>query len=517
MRLRRLWLQSYLNLEDVSIEFNNEQPSLYGSSNIRFFVGLNGSGKSNALEAIGLIFGHLARGQVPDLRFELEYALGDRVVLVTTELDERSAFRYADPLDVALLVRGIDEFEWTVKHCHEKWLAPSEILPARIVGYATGPTTGLSLVLNKSAERMSRERLGQQLAELRRETDDVEQLAQQEAISLEIIEDERKRFIDDPTTMFIDSTDALCAIIALLAFDVQALSPQVMELRRRLLERVELDDRYPLVSFSLQLSPTWEELLPPAFGASFKDLLHHATVGVPNDDGMLLVFDVLPELGSYLLADFGSPRNLFERLLGWQRHGVLYKARLVFKKRDTDGLLLDGDLSDGEFLFLGRYALLLMMREVNHILVLLDEPETHFNDHWKIELVKDISDVLNVPDTADRAPQESDVVIATHSDLTLTDAAPAQVYLFSWKRSIERGSKLVIESQAVSSFAANRSDIARNYFQTPDSVGSFARESIEEALRSEDPDLIRAQIENTGQGFSRFRLLDKLEKLERLD
>ena len=64
MRLRRLWLDNFHNLKDVEIIFD-DSPSMYGSTSIRFFVGLNGSGKSNALEAIGLIFSHLAADTNP--------------------------------------------------------------------------------------------------------------------------------------------------------------------------------------------------------------------------------------------------------------------------------------------------------------------------------------------------------------------------------------------------------------------------------------------------------------------
>ena len=56
MRLRSLWISHYKNLRDLTIEFD-------GDGFIDIFVGKNGSGKSNFLEALIEIFDHLYESQ----------------------------------------------------------------------------------------------------------------------------------------------------------------------------------------------------------------------------------------------------------------------------------------------------------------------------------------------------------------------------------------------------------------------------------------------------------------------
>src|SRR4051812_20812347 len=87
MKLRRLWLGEFRNLRDVAIIFDEPGP-LYGATSIRFFVGLNGTGKSNALEGLGLIFSHLAASAEPGFPFDLEYELNDQIIRITTHIDD---------------------------------------------------------------------------------------------------------------------------------------------------------------------------------------------------------------------------------------------------------------------------------------------------------------------------------------------------------------------------------------------------------------------------------------------
>lgn len=77
MRLRSVWISHYKNLRDFSIAFE-------GESFIDIFVGKNGSGKSNFLEALIEIFDHIglsrAGVQGPGFDYELAYEIGGEQV-----------------------------------------------------------------------------------------------------------------------------------------------------------------------------------------------------------------------------------------------------------------------------------------------------------------------------------------------------------------------------------------------------------------------------------------------------
>ena len=77
MRLRSVWVSQYKNLRDFSLSFD-------GDGFIDIFVGKNGSGKSNFLEALIEIFDHLfesqrdgGRGRAPEcFPYTLSYEIG---------------------------------------------------------------------------------------------------------------------------------------------------------------------------------------------------------------------------------------------------------------------------------------------------------------------------------------------------------------------------------------------------------------------------------------------------------
>ena len=80
MRLRSVWISRYKNLRNFSITFD-------GESFIDIFVGKNGSGKSNFLEALIEIFHHIgssrAGAEGPEFDYELRYEIDDQEVHLT--------------------------------------------------------------------------------------------------------------------------------------------------------------------------------------------------------------------------------------------------------------------------------------------------------------------------------------------------------------------------------------------------------------------------------------------------
>ncbi len=85
MRLRSVWISRYKNLRDFSITFE-------GDGFIDIFVGKNGSGKSNFLEALIEIFHHIgfsrAGSEGPDFDYELRYEInGQQVHLAWRDRD----------------------------------------------------------------------------------------------------------------------------------------------------------------------------------------------------------------------------------------------------------------------------------------------------------------------------------------------------------------------------------------------------------------------------------------------
>lgn len=235
-------------------------------------------------------------------------------------------------------------------------------------------------------------------------------------------------------------------------------------------------------------------------------------------------FEGLATQGQALHALLGEKGDTaFERfgaLLGWWRHGVLEDIELFVRRNDKPedeslsdlsdpGVLRLSEFSDGERLVLARWALFHLLAGQDDALLLLDEPETHFNDAWKREIVQ-------VVDTAMGA-DASQVLIATHSAIVLSDVFDEEVVL------IRKGDdgRTTAEGVPDHTFATDPSALMMKVFGADDSIGARAQQRIEAFLRAaaqktqptpDDVRQLQALIRRLGTGFYRTELQTLLNR-----
>ncbi len=160
--------------------------------------------------------------------------------------------------------------------------------------------------------------------------------------------------------------------------------------------------------------------------------------------------------------------SMFKQLLLLQQQGVLEDITIALKKRQVEGVLLYEWLSDGERVFLGRMALFHLLKGFDDTLIILDEPETHFNDIWKREIV-DVIDSSLRNDT-------SEIVLSTHSSITLTDVFDTEITLL---KKNPYDATVYTTRPTVRSFGASPDDILQEIFGAPESVGLRASEFLD--------------------------------------
>src|SRR5207248_8462418 len=121
--------------------------------------------------------------------------------------------------------------------------------------------------------------------------------------------------------------------------------------------------------------------------------------------------------------------------------------------------------------FLGRMCLFSLLGDTE-ALILLDEPEVHFNDYWKRQIVYIIAKVLQ--------GRTSHAVITTHSSITLTDAKSDSIIV------LNRDGMFTSETfrPGIRTYAADPSDIIVNIFNAPQAAGAQSVERIRNALRN---------------------------------
>ncbi len=234
-------------------------------------------------------------------------------------------------------------------------------------------------------------------------------------------------------------------------------------------------------------------------------------------------FEGLTTQGQALHALLGEKGDTaFERfgaLLGWWRHGVLEDIELFIRRNNKPeeeslndlsdpGVLRLSEFSDGERLVLARWALFHLLAGQDDALLLLDEPETHFNDAWKREIVQ-------VVDTAMGA-DASQVLIATHSAIVLSDVFDEEVVLI---RKVDGQS--TAEGVPDLTFATDPSALMMTVFDAEDSIGVRAQQRIEAFLRAaaqktaptpDDVGQLQALIRRLGTGFYRTELQTLLNR-----
>lgn len=206
--------------------------------------------------------------------------------------------------------------------------------------------------------------------------------------------------------------------------------------------------------------------------------------------------------------------EVFEALRSWKASGLLEDVALTIKRlgrtisadSELDDVVVTFDqLSDGEQMLLGRVALLFLLRRQDGTLLLLDEPETHFNDVWKRE-------VIDLVDEAILKTTSAQVIVATHTSIALTDVFSSEVVRF-----VNRDGRIKVDTPAFPTFGADPGRILLHVFGSPDVIGRRAAEFLREKLKKEwtsaDRDTLEHLVNEIGSGWPRAKLAELLARL----
>jgi hypothetical protein len=208
------------------------------------------------------------------------------------------------------------------------------------------------------------------------------------------------------------------------------------------------------------------------------------------------------------------PLDVFSHLRDWERTGLLEEITLTVKRlhrpesadgEEADDTLVTYDqLSDGEQMLLGRMGLLFLLRGQDGSLLLLDEPETHFNDVWKREIVEMVDmGLLNTTD--------SNVIVATHTSIVLTDAFAAEVTVLD-----KRDEGISARGVTGGLFGTDPGEVTMNLFRAESSIGSRSVELLDQLLKTEWKDReseLEAILNVLGSSFHRAELRAVLKHL----
>ena len=531
MRLRYFRLKNLRPLTDVAITFQREV-TVEQLLAVHFVVGVNGTGKTRLLEAltetfialeyaqtrlpfpVTLAYDRTLEGESRTIYFQSAYEEASSVLAVFKQLpDDTDWATLADQVraeDIShhptLISRFIDEI-------------PDAFSPNPLLVYTSGQTAAWKSLFAPQApgrdfsaaevmlenERpldwtVPREREYQR--QVGTSDEDVERLQEFSLPEL------ASRATMPSTSAFITADDLKLAVAAVTLDHArnewQPSRDQDGNLSA-LLE--EVDWRWPL---TLTLNVDFQ---PDRWGQADAERLYRLiwlANGVSHEPepgtGRKLVFDfnesraaTVNEVLYILGGQQPTPYEVFRTLQKWRALGLLRDITLTLRKRtaaDRDVLLFDW-LSDGERMFLGRIALFYLLKGQEDALLILDEPENHFNDYWKHKLVDIIVDALR--------QHRSEVLISTHSSIALTDVFADEIILLK-----KSDGETIVVPVPIPTFGADPSEIMIRLFDAPDSIGKRALEYLEQQLKIEWRPEQRAELDRLirkiGAGYYRAEL-----------
>lgn len=398
MRIDRLAVRGFKNLSDVTIDFD-------ASRQETVIIGQNGTGKSNVIEAIAIIFRDL-----DDSRRETDFSYS-----ITYECKKHRVYidhRYSNPISTTIIV---DEVNISNSLFRQR---AGEYLPNHVFGYYSGSSYRLQEIFDPPQKRYydaaieagADEKLDPRASELRRLFYVRERYG---ALALLTY----FAFSDEGTTRFLSKNLGIrnfdCALVTLRQTKWGKNKPTGEMLAKS-------DSRFWYARGIVRklLDGLWRHSLAPIRHKQF-ERVDYRGVGAAEEQIHLFIKDV--EALQNLALEFGSDQSFFAYLETLDLSDLIRSVR-IWVQRDDAGIVIPFyEISDGEKQLL---SVLGMMRFAAHddSLFLLDEPDTHLNPAWKWSYLSFIEEVAG-------RNQNCHVIMTSHDPLTIAglDASQVQV------------------------------------------------------------------------------------------
>jgi len=197
---------------------------------------------------------------------------------------------------------------------------------------------------------------------------------------------------------------------------------------------------------------------------------------------------------------------------------VFYFLDYFVEKERDDGKIIEllvKNLSDGEQQFLHSLGICLMLKGRNALL-LLDEPETHFNPDWRSKFIRTLKNSLELSNSNNLM---RDILITSHSPFIISDCFPDKVIVF------EKG-KQPVNARDINfrTYGTSIDIIMENIFKKNNTIGDLARSEIEqmekeianfESLTEEEVLKYKKEAEHLGDSMEKILLFAQLNELKK--
>src|ERR1044071_1258367 len=386
MRLQRLYIGDFKNLRSFSIDF--------ADSLISVLVGQNGTGKSNVLESLILIFRDLDLGEPPSFEYALEYVCRGAEIEIVAETKGRVPRITIDGREISSrdFSRGGKE--------------GGTYLPKYLFGYYSGPSNRMEEHFEKHQAKFSNDLLAGVDQPLRPLL--YARLVHSQFVLLSFFsasDDRDRRFLND--YLRIVDLDSVLFVLR---------KPEWASTQRAKLP--DADPRFWGARGVVQtfLDRLYERALAPL------RIKHRKSKGSSADRMYLFLAEKarLQELAAvYSGSGVDHQQSFFKALESMYISDLIEDVRARVRLRSVDGALTFRELSEGEQQLLTVLGLMRFTRE-EEALFLLDEPDTHLNPAWSLRYLELLRDIGGTQES-------SHIVMATHDPLVIAGLSRSDV------------------------------------------------------------------------------------------
>jgi predicted ATP-dependent endonuclease of OLD family len=384
MRVDKLNIDKFKNLQNFSIDIDETQ-------NISVIIGQNGSGKSNLIEALSIIFRDLDLEDITaEFSYTIEYQCGGKKIQIISDKDKKNFFVDDEEVTKTAFYRG-----------------RSVYLPRNVFAYYSGTSRRLESHFDKHEEIFYRR----------------------------LLEDDERALRRMFYAKLIHGQFVLLAFFSL----IDELSEETKDdgLLKKYLDVVALES----VLFVLK-EPAWKKgkghSKSEFWGArgvvrSFLDMLYPfalaplketVTVKQGRSSGKKEITYLFLKDQEQLVTfakNFSENTQLFKHLESMYLSDLIEDIHIKMKKSDGTVITFN-ELSEGEKQLLTVIGLIKFTKEQD-TLFLLDEPDTHLNPTWKFDYLDLIEKYCGKTDN-------SQFIISTHDPIVVSGLTKESVLIF---------------------------------------------------------------------------------------
>lgn len=150
---------------------------------------------------------------------------------------------------------------------------------------------------------------------------------------------------------------------------------------------------------------------------------------------------------------------------------VFYFNNFFITKTGLDKPVLLKSLSDGEHQFLHTMGICLMLKDKTALL-LLDEPETHFNPDWRSKFISILKDCL---ERSGSNNLQREVLITSHSPFIISDCFPDKVIVFKNKKQ-----PINARQMKFNTFGTSVNIVLEEIFKKEESIPNYSLSKLKE-------------------------------------